>query len=74
VALARAFAPNPRILFADEPTANLDAHTGEHIADLLFRLQESSDTVLILVTHDEMLARRCDRRLHLRDGILEADT
>jgi putative ABC transport system ATP-binding protein len=72
VALARAFAPDPRILFADEPTANLDAHTGEHIADLLFRLQENSDTVLILVTHDEMLASRCDRRLHLRDGLLEA--
>jgi putative ABC transport system ATP-binding protein len=71
VALARAFAPDPRILFADEPTANLDAHTGERVADLLFKLQEHNDTVLILVTHDEMLAERCDRRLYLRDGILE---
>jgi putative ABC transport system ATP-binding protein len=73
VALARAFAPDPRILFADEPTANLDAHTGERVADLLFRLQEQNDTVLILVTHDEMLAERCDRRLYLRDGILESE-
>ncbi|MBT2971378.1 MAG: ATP-binding cassette domain-containing protein [Candidatus Thiodiazotropha sp. (ex Ctena orbiculata)] len=71
VALARAFAPDPQVLFADEPTANLDAHTGETVADLLFSLQEQSDTVLILVTHDEMLARRCDRRLYLRDGVLE---
>jgi putative ABC transport system ATP-binding protein len=71
VALARAFAPNPKVLFADEPTANLDAHTGERIADLLFKLQEQSQTVLILVTHDVMLADRCDRRLYLRDGILE---
>ncbi|MBT3046062.1 MAG: ATP-binding cassette domain-containing protein [Candidatus Thiodiazotropha sp.] len=71
VALARAFAPDPKVLFADEPTANLDAHTGETVADLLFSLQEQSDTVLILVTHDEMLARRCDRRLYLRDGVLE---
>lgn len=73
VALARAFAPSPKILFADEPTANLDAHTGERVAELLFRLQEQSDTVLILVTHDEMLARRCDRRLYLREGRLEAE-
>lgn len=72
VALARAFAPDPKVLFADEPTANLDAHTGERVAELLFRLQEQSNTVLILVTHDEMLARRCDRRLYLRDGVLES--
>ncbi|MES9970596.1 MAG: ATP-binding cassette domain-containing protein [Candidatus Thiodiazotropha sp.] len=71
VALARAFAPNPQVLFADEPTANLDAHTGKRVADLLFKLQEQSQTVLILVTHDEMLADRCDRRLYLRDGSLE---
>jgi putative ABC transport system ATP-binding protein len=71
VALARAFAPGPQVLFADEPTANLDAHTGERVANLLFDLQASSGTVLILVTHDEMLAQRCDRRLHLREGRLE---
>ncbi|MBV2089555.1 MAG: ABC transporter ATP-binding protein [Candidatus Thiodiazotropha sp. (ex Ctena orbiculata)] len=71
VALARAFAPSPQVLFADEPTANLDAHTGEKVAELLFELQEQSGTVLILVTHDEMLAQRCDRRLYLREGCLE---
>ncbi|MEJ2592822.1 MAG: ABC transporter, partial [Candidatus Thiodiazotropha sp.] len=68
--LARAFAPGPQVLFADEPTANLDAHTGERVAELLFDLQARSGTVLILVTHDEMLARRCDRRLQLHDGCL----
>ncbi|MEW8348868.1 MAG: ABC transporter ATP-binding protein [Candidatus Thiodiazotropha taylori] len=73
VALARAFAPSPQVLFADEPTANLDAHTGEKVAELLFELQEQSGTVLILVTHDEMLAERCDRRLYLREGCLESD-
>jgi putative ABC transport system ATP-binding protein len=73
VALARAFAPGPQVLFADEPTANLDAHTGERVAELLFDLQAKHGTVLILVTHDETLARRCDRRLHLRDGRLERE-
>ncbi|MCU7921076.1 MAG: ATP-binding cassette domain-containing protein [Candidatus Thiodiazotropha sp. (ex Dulcina madagascariensis)] len=73
VALARAFAPGPKVLFADEPTANLDPHTGERVAELLFRLQRYNGTVLILVTHDEMLARRCDRRLYLREGRLEAE-
>jgi len=72
VALARAFAPGPQVLFADEPTANLDAHTGERVAELLFDLQARSGTVLILVTHDEVLAQRCNRRLHLRDGRLES--
>ncbi len=74
VALARAFAPGPQVLFADEPTANLDAHTGERVAELLFELQAKHGTVLILVTHDEALASRCDRRLHLRDGRLEVET
>lgn len=73
VALARAFAPGPQVLFADEPTANLDAHTGERVAELLFDLQASNGTVLILVTHDETLAKRCDRRLLLRDGRLEPE-
>lgn len=72
VALARAFAPGPQVLFADEPTANLDAHTGERVAELLFDLQAKHGTVLILVTHDETLAGRCQRRLHLKDGRLEA--
>jgi putative ABC transport system ATP-binding protein len=70
VALARAFAPNPQVLFADEPTANLDAHTGERVAEMLFELQKQNGTILILVTHDETLAQRCDRRLHLQDGQL----
>jgi putative ABC transport system ATP-binding protein len=74
VALARAFAPAPKVLFADEPTANLDAHTGMRVAELLFRLQEQSNTVLILVTHDEQLAKRCHRRLHLHEGCLESLT
>lgn len=73
VALARAFAPSPKVLFADEPTANLDAHTGEKVAELLFNLQEQNNTVLVLVTHDETLAQRCDRRLYLRDGCLESE-
>ncbi|MCU7851897.1 MAG: ATP-binding cassette domain-containing protein [Candidatus Thiodiazotropha sp. (ex Monitilora ramsayi)] len=73
VAIARAFAPDPTVLFADEPTANLDSHTGERVAEMLFDLQEKNGTVLILVTHDEMLARRCDRRLHLKDGRLDSN-
>ncbi|MCU7845234.1 MAG: ABC transporter ATP-binding protein [Candidatus Thiodiazotropha sp. (ex Monitilora ramsayi)] len=73
VALARAFAPGPQVLFADEPTANLDAHTGERVAEMLFALQQKNGTVLILVTHDEMLAQRCDRRLYLKDGRLTSD-
>ena len=71
VAVARAFAPNPSVLFADEPTANLDAVTGEKIADLLFRLRTGNRATLVLVTHDETLARRCDRQLLLHGGALE---
>ena len=73
VALARAFATAPAVLFADEPTGNLDAHTGEKIADLLFALNESSGTTLVLVTHDERMAARCGRRLHLDAGRLTRD-
>ncbi len=68
VAIARAFATNPKILFADEPTGNLDADTGARIIDLLFELNASAKTTLILVTHDEALASRCQRRLHLVAG------
>jgi putative ABC transport system ATP-binding protein len=74
VAIARAFAPGPRILFADEPTGNLDQATGERIIDLLFRLRADSGAALVLVTHDQALARRCDRRLGMCDGHLEALT
>ena len=70
VALARAFNGRPGLLFADEPTGNLDRKTGDRIADLLFSLNRDFATTLILVTHDEQLAVRCDRRLRLRDGKL----
>ena len=70
VALARAFATQPKILFADEPTGNLDTVTGERIIELLFGLNRAAATTLVLVTHDEALARRCTRVLTLKDGIL----
>ncbi|MBK0032110.1 ABC transporter ATP-binding protein [Erwinia sp. S43] len=70
VALARAFNGRPALLFADEPTGNLDRKTGDRIADLLFSMNRELGTTLILVTHDEQLAARCDRRLRLRDGKL----
>ncbi len=70
VALARAFAPNPRVLFADEPTGNLDQHTGQRIIDLMFDLKEKQATTLILVTHDPALAEHCDRRYLLDAGYL----
>nr|WP_293244969.1 ABC transporter ATP-binding protein [Panacagrimonas sp.] len=72
VAIARAFAAGPSILFADEPTGNLDSVTGAEIIDLLFLLNGSRHTTLVLVTHDEGLARRCDRVLTLRNGRLDA--
>jgi len=68
VAIARAFATDPEIVFADEPTGNLDADTGARIIDLLFELNASARTTLILVTHDDALAARCQRRLHLVAG------
>lgn len=74
VAIARAFAPAPGILFADEPTGNLDQRTGEQVIDLLLRLRGDSDATLVLVTHDARLADRCDRRLLMRSGRLEALT
>ncbi|MBW1253228.1 putative ABC transporter ATP-binding protein YbbA [Pantoea allii] len=70
VALARAFSGRPGLLFADEPTGNLDRKTGDRIVDLLFSLNRDFATTLILVTHDEQLAARCNRRLRLRDGKL----
>jgi len=73
VSLARAFINRPRILFADEPTGNLDADTGERIADLLFDLNESSGTALVLVTHDLELAQRTQRIIRLSRGRIQSD-
>jgi putative ABC transport system ATP-binding protein len=67
-ALARAFAPEPALLLADEPTGNLDQATGESVIDLLFALRQRTGTTLLLITHDPDLAERCDRRVHLSDG------
>ncbi|WP_295386722.1 ABC transporter ATP-binding protein [uncultured Thiodictyon sp.] len=72
VAIARAYAPRPAVLFADEPTGNLDQATGEQIIDLLLDLRTESGAALVLVTHDPRLAERCDRRLRMHDGALEA--
>jgi len=70
VAIARAFAGHPAILFADEPTGNLDSKTANSIVDLLFALNRDSGATLILVTHDEKLAARCTRCLHMEEGRL----
>ncbi len=73
VALARAFVTRPAILFADEPTGNLDSKTGAHIIDLLFELNLENKTTLILVTHDQALAARCQRNIKLDSGRVVAN-
>jgi putative ABC transport system ATP-binding protein len=73
VAIARAMAPGPAILFADEPTGNLDAATGESIMDLLFTRQAQSGATLVIITHDQTLAARCSRVVEMRDGNIVSD-
>jgi len=68
VALARALAPEPKILFADEPTGNLDGETGKQIMDLIFELHRRLGTTLVLITHDTKLAARCERTVAMKDG------
>ena len=70
VAIARAFAARPMLLFADEPTGNLDTETGAHIIDLLFEMNREQGATLVLVTHEQRLAQRCGRRLRLHAGEL----
>lgn len=74
VAIARAFASEPKVLFADEPTGNLDSVTGQKIIDLLFELNREHGTTLVLVTHEDRLARRCSQRLELEGGRVLAST
>jgi len=74
VAVARAFAPRPKILFADEPTGNLDTVTGATIIDLLFELNRELGTTLVMVTHDDNIAARCGRRIRLASGRIIEDS
>ena len=74
VAIARAFINEPKILFADEPTGNLDTETGEHIEELIFNLNKSQQTTLILVTHDLELAQKCNRIIRIKNGNIDSDT
>jgi len=72
VALARAFVSNPKILFADEPTGNLDSNTGDEIEELLFSMQQQNGTTLVLVTHDDSLAKKCQTHYRIENGSLVA--
>ena len=74
VAIARAFITNPKILFADEPTGNLDSNNSTKVEDLLFDLNKDSNTTLVLVTHDDALAQRCQRQLRMHAGELSEET
>ena len=74
VAIARALLMDPPILIADEPTGNLDTATGDRVLDLLFQEQERRKTALLLVTHDEGLARQCERVVQMEDGMIQADS
>jgi putative ABC transport system ATP-binding protein len=70
VCIARALINNPSVIFADEPTGNLDSHTGKTIEDLLFQLNKQQGITLIIVTHDKDIAERCNRQIHIKDGRL----
>lgn len=70
VCIARALVTNPKVIFADEPTGNLDSENGQRVEDLLFSLNKDKGITLIIVTHDDELAAKCSRRLHMKDGIL----
>lgn len=74
VVIGRALINNPKIIFADEPTGNLDTVTGALVTDLLFKLNKQKNITLIIVTHDEDLAKRCDRQLHIKDGQLTGES
>lgn len=74
VCIARALINDPQIIFADEPTGNLDSATGAKIEDLIFRLNKEKGITLIVVTHDDDLAARCDREIHLKDGKIVKET
>ena len=74
VAIARAIAPRPQLIFADEPTGNLDAHTGEEIVDLLFARRVETGATLLIITHDASLAAKCERVLTMADGVIVSDT
>lgn len=71
LAIARAIVGKPSIIFADEPTGNLDSATGERIEDLLFELNKEQGVTLVIVTHDHELASRCSMRIHIKDGVIE---
>lgn len=74
VCIARAIVNNPEVIFADEPTGNLDTVTGDKIMDLLFNLNKKKGITLIIVTHDDDLAKRCSRQIWVKDGIIESDS
>lgn len=70
VCIARALIGDPKVIFADEPTGNLDSENGQRVTDLLFQLNKQKGITLIIVTHDDELAALCDRRFHMKDGVL----
>ena len=74
VAIARAIAPRPRLIFADEPTGNLDAATGEDIVSLLFDRRAETGATLLIITHDAKLAEKCERVIRLGDGVIASDS